>query len=160
MTNYFLPLSESLPSEDNEVAPPPLTAHLPTIRSANGPYGLTLAELVRISEQVHGEFQRIENRTWTVETTVIELMKQVGDLSRRFLTYEGYYLADRSQHPAYQTDVENIGNELADILHSVFLLSAHYGVDLERAVVTAHQGERAYMEGQRYDGMVGEGHEL
>ena len=41
------------------------------------------------------EFERVEQRPWGIEGAMIELSKQVGDLSKRVMTAEKYYLRSR-----------------------------------------------------------------
>ncbi|MFT3855001.1 MAG: hypothetical protein QM733_20040 [Ilumatobacteraceae bacterium] len=62
----------------------------------------TLTQLIDINRAVAAAFDERERKAWTVETLMIELSKQVGDLARAVLTTEGYYLADRDGSAAYQ----------------------------------------------------------
>ena len=109
----------------------------------DNPY--TFPELIAMTRQVIAAFEQVEQRPWTVEVTLIELMKQVGDLSRRILTFEQYYLADRSARPDYQTSVEDIGDELADILYCLIRIAEHYHIDLEAAHIQARRQEMRYL---------------
>lgn len=104
----------------------------------------TFQELIAMTRQVIAAFEQVEQRPWSIEVTMIELMKQVGDLSRRVLTYEQYYLSDRSTRPEYQTSVEGIGDELADILYCVIRIAEHYHIDLEQAHIQARRQEMRY----------------
>ena len=45
----------------------------------------TFAELVAVTRQVAAAFDTVDRRPWTVEVIVLELAKQVGDLTRRIL---------------------------------------------------------------------------
>ena len=56
---------------------------------------------------------------------MIELMKQVGDLSKHVMMIEKYYLPARQTDPAYITTTENIGDELADIFYCLIRLADH-----------------------------------
>ena len=105
----------------------------------------TFRDLIDVTRTVVREFDAVERRPWTVETVMIELMKQVGDLSRRVLTMEQYYLADRDRRPEYETSASEIGDELADILYCVIRIAARYDVDLEHAFLEARRGELAYL---------------
>jgi len=95
-----------------------------------------------MSRTVARAFDRAERRQWDIETRVLELAKQFGDLARQVLVVEGYYLADRDNDPSYSVD---IGDELADILHAVFRIADHYDIDLEAAHVAARRREMAYL---------------
>ena len=78
------------------------------------------------------EFKKREQKEWGAEGSMIELMKQVGDLSRCVMMYEKYYLKDRELDPKYKTIKENIGDELYDIFFMTLRLADHYGIDLEQ----------------------------
>ncbi len=104
----------------------------------------TFQEMVSHTREAIAAFERVERRPWTVETSLIELSKQVGDLAKRVLTFERYYLPDRDRHPAYATTVDDIGNELADILYSIIRISLYYEIDLEEAHIEARRNELGY----------------
>jgi NTP pyrophosphatase (non-canonical NTP hydrolase) len=86
-------------------------------------------------------FDAVERRPWTVEVTLIELMKQVGDLSKHVMVQERYYLSDRDADPGYVTSTRDIADELADILYCVMRIADHYGVDLVQAHMEARRAE-------------------
>lgn len=104
----------------------------------------TFQDLIDITRKVIAAFDRIERRPWTIETTTIELMKQVGDLARRIMTQEQYYLPDRDQRPEYLTSEDDIGDELADILYCLIRIAEHYHIDLEVAHLRARRAELRY----------------
>jgi NTP pyrophosphatase (non-canonical NTP hydrolase) len=101
----------------------------------------TFVELVAINRAVAAAFDKAERRPWSIEVTTVELAKQVGDLSRRILSAEGYYLPDRDRRPEYAGQIEDIGDELADILYCLIRISDHYGIDLEGAHLRARRDE-------------------
>lgn len=103
-------------------------------------------EVLELSRKVEREFQLIENKPWTVETQVIELSKQVGDLCKVVLNGEGYYLLDRKEKRGYIADKENIANELADIFHQLIKISDYYDIDLLKAHIEAREGEERYIK--------------
>jgi NTP pyrophosphatase (non-canonical NTP hydrolase) len=103
--------------------------------------GYTLADLIEINQSVATAFDKRERRPWGVETLVLELSKQVGDLARAVLTTENYYLADRDKHPAYGRGTSRIADELADILYCVIRLADHYEIDLEQVHLSAREAE-------------------
>lgn len=76
-------------------------------------------------------FQKIEGKSWGVEGAVIELAKQVGDLSALVMNQEGYYFADRDKlSDKYDSSKDNIADELADIMFAVVRIADHYDIDL------------------------------
>jgi NTP pyrophosphatase (non-canonical NTP hydrolase) len=76
-------------------------------------------------------FQKIEGKPWGVEGAVIELAKQVGQLSALIMNREGYYYAEREKESNnYEGSNENIADELADIMLAVVRIADHYGIDL------------------------------
>ena len=102
-------------------------------------------DLIDMTCKVITAFDRVEQRPWTIEVTMVELMKQVGDLAQHIMMKEQYYLADRAEHPNYKTDDSNIGDELADILHGVIRIAEHYRIDLETAHIQARRNEMKYV---------------
>jgi NTP pyrophosphatase (non-canonical NTP hydrolase) len=107
--------------------------------------GYTLADLIEINRTVATAFDERERRPWGVETLVMELSKQVGDLARAVLTTENYYLADRDKDPKYCGGASRIANELADILYCLIRLADHYEIDLEEAHLSARRAEWSYL---------------
>lgn len=104
----------------------------------------TFRDLIGMARKVIAAFDRVERRPWTIEATTIELTKQVGDLARRIMTQEQYYLPDRDQRPDYRASVDDIGDELADILYCVIRIAEHYRIDLEAAHIRARRAELRY----------------
>lgn len=105
----------------------------------------TFQELLEITDEVIAAFDAVEQRPWTIEVTMIELMKQVGDLSKHVLMHERYYLADRAANPDYATSLSAVGDELADILYCVIRIARHYQIDLEVAQLHARRKELQYL---------------
>jgi NTP pyrophosphatase (non-canonical NTP hydrolase) len=93
--------------------------------------GHTFQEIVEKSLEVNRAFVEVEKRDWGVEGSMMELSKQVGDLAKRVMSYEGYYMAGRDSAPEYQTSKEKIADELSDILFVIIRLADIYGIDLE-----------------------------
>ena len=106
----------------------------------------TFREVVNKTREIIKRFEKIENKPWGVDGTMIELSKQVGDLSALIMMQEGYYPANRDQdHPRYQTSKEKIGDELADILMMLIRLADIYQIDLEAAHFEALQDSDKYL---------------
>jgi NTP pyrophosphatase (non-canonical NTP hydrolase) len=101
----------------------------------------TFQDLVEITILVIRAFDAAEQRPWPIGATMIELMKQTGDLARHVMTAERYYLSDREQDPDYRTTTEDIGDELADVLYCLIRIAEHYHVDLEQAHLQARRKE-------------------
>lgn len=94
---------------------------------------LTFEEIIEKTKVVLDAFKKVEKRKWGAEGATIELMKQVGELSRLVMVTEGYYLAARDTNLEYQASKEKIADELADILLMIIRLAIHYEIDLENA---------------------------
>lgn len=76
-------------------------------------------------------FQKIEGKPWGVEGAVIELAKQVGQLSSLVMNREGYYFSDREKLDSkYTATNDAIADELADIMFAVVRIADHYDIDL------------------------------
>lgn len=79
-------------------------------------------------------FQKIEGKVWGVEGAVIELAKQVGQLSALVMNREGYYYAERDkENDTYKSSNDTIADELADIMFAVVRIADYYGIDLVAA---------------------------
>lgn len=76
-------------------------------------------------------FQKIEGREWGIEGAVIELTKQVGQLSALIMNREGCYYSEREKEGvAHEATNDNIADELADIMFAVVRISEYYNIDL------------------------------
>src|SRR6266705_5750215 len=96
----------------------------------DGKYGVmrrerTFQELIDITRKVIHAFEHVEQRPWTIEVTMIELMKQIGDLSKHIMMMEKYYLPDRATDPAYMTTTDDSSDELADVLYCLIRIEEH-----------------------------------
>lgn len=106
---------------------------------------ITFEELFQMSRAIINGFEKVENKTWNIEAMLIELMKQVGDLSRRVLMFEKYYPSNREKFAHYRTTKNHIADELADIMLNIIRIADYYGIDLKRAQVTARKNELKYL---------------
>jgi NTP pyrophosphatase (non-canonical NTP hydrolase) len=95
---------------------------------------ITFKELIQKTNEVIRAFEKVEQRPWGIEGSMIELSKQVGELSKNVMMLEHYYLTDRDNNPNYsKASKDEIGNELSDILFMIIRIANHYHIDLERA---------------------------
>ncbi|HEY7349378.1 MAG TPA: MazG-like family protein [Ktedonobacterales bacterium] len=102
-------------------------------------------ELIDMTRTVIAAFAAAEQRPWTIEATMIELMKQAGDLSKHVMMAERYYLPDRAGDPSYATTKDDIADELADIFYCLIRIAEHYHIDLEQAHLQARRNEMRYL---------------
>lgn len=102
-------------------------------------------DMLALTRRVIAAFDRVEQRPWSVETDVVELAKQVGDLARHVMMAERYYLPDRSPDPRYGADRDVIGDELADILYCLIRIADRYEIDLAQAHLKARRAELSYL---------------
>lgn len=92
-------------------------------------------------------FEKIEGRPWGVEGALIELAKQVGDLSALVMTKEGYYFNDREQYSdKYSKNTDDIADELADITFAVTRIAKHYNIDVMAATKKATQEDERWFK--------------
>ena len=101
----------------------------------------TFQELIEITKKVFKEFDKVEQRKWNIEATMVELVKQVGDLAKHVMMFEKYYMKKRENDPKYKTTKEDIADELADILYCLIRIAEHYGINLEEAHLKARRNE-------------------
>ena len=101
----------------------------------------TFREMQDMYREVVKRFRKIELQEWKAEGTMIELSKQVGELSKQVMLKEKYY--------AYTDDTAvvnaKLGNEMADVIAQVMRLSDYYGIDLEQAFIAAREDENQYL---------------
>lgn len=94
-------------------------------------------------------FQKIEGKKWGAEGAVIELTKQVGQLSALVMAQEKYYFPDRGEIDAkYLASKEALADELADIIAAVVRIADNYEIDLEAANMKARQVEDEFLKGR------------
>jgi NTP pyrophosphatase (non-canonical NTP hydrolase) len=91
-------------------------------------------------------FEKIEGKPWGVEGSMIELAKQVGELSKLVMVQEGYYFPERAQEAKYTASKEQIGDELADILYAIVRIAKHYDIDLAAVDIAARKQEDEYLK--------------
>lgn len=108
---------------------------------------MTFKESIKLAEDIIARFEKIEGRKWGAEGSLIELQKQVGDLSKLIMVHEKYYFSDRSRlDNQYEADKEKIADELADIFYAIIRLAKHYDIDLEKAHINARQDEDLFLK--------------
>ena len=94
-------------------------------------------------------FEKIEGKPWGVEGAVIELAKQVGQLSALIMNREGYYYPGREKEDdSYDSTTENIADELADIMFAVVRIADHYSIDLVATNVKTRADEDVFLKGK------------
>lgn len=97
---------------------------------------LTMQAAIELYRDVYRRFEKVEGRPWGVEGAMIELAKQVGDLSKLVMVEEGYYFPNR-----YESSTELVGDELADIFAAIIRIADYYQIDLVEAHIKAREAE-------------------
>lgn len=124
----YIALAESLASPDN-----PLVSQKNT------------TDIIKYSQVISKLFSEIQNRDWTIDVVALELTKQVGDLTRRLLTREGYYHNHRHSEQSYTGTNAAIADELADIFLGIVRVAEHYKIDLHREIISSRDHELKYI---------------
>lgn len=107
----------------------------------------TFQEAVDQARKIIKRFEKIEGKPWKVEGSMIELQKQLGQLSALVMMQEQYYPLDRDKdNPQYQTSKAKIGDELADILFMIIRIADLYEIDLEKAHYDALEEAGNYLK--------------
>ncbi len=110
---------------------------------------LTFQEHIEQIRSSVSRFQKIEGKDWGVEGSLIELTKQVGQLSALVMVQEKYYFPDRGESdPKYAVSKEALADELADIMFALVRIADHYDIDLEEANLKARQIEDKFLKEQ------------
>ena len=103
-------------------------------------------EIVDITTALIKRFEEIEQKEWGIDGSMIELMKQVGQLSSLVMMQEKYYSKDRDlDDPKYQTSKEKIADELSDLLFMVIRIADLYQIDLEDAHLKALESAENFL---------------
>lgn len=107
----------------------------------------TFKDAIEATKKNIARFEKIEGRPWGVEAAVIELSKQVGQLSALVMNREGYYFPDREKlNDNYAAGDDRIADELVDIMFAVVRIAEHYGVDLVDASAKTRQMEDTFLK--------------
>lgn len=92
-------------------------------------------------------FEKIEGRPWGIEGAVIELAKQVGQLSALVMSREGYYFSHREElDEKYVATDDKIADELADIMFAVVRIADHYKIDLVSTNIKTRRDEDEFLK--------------
>lgn len=91
-------------------------------------------ELVEQTREMISQFQKIEQKTWGVEGAMIELSKQVGELSKHVMIQEKYYLKSRENQSEYKTTRQKIADELFDIWFCLIRIADYYKLNFEQTI--------------------------
>lgn len=78
---------------------------------------------------------------------MIELAKQVGQLSALVMNRENYYFSERERlDPKYIATDDKIADELADIMFAVVRIAEHYDVDLVAVNAKTRKAEDKFLK--------------
>jgi NTP pyrophosphatase (non-canonical NTP hydrolase) len=89
----------------------------------------TIQKIVDATRQLQERFQEVENRSWTIETYVMELLAEAGTLADSIVIQEGYRLLRPNQ-------TIDLRDDIADVLFVLIMIANHYGVSLEDAYIS------------------------
>ena len=109
----------------------------------------TLGDAINETRKSIERFKKIEGKPWGVEGAVIELVKQVGELSSLVVNKEGYYYNGREkENSKYNSTKENIADELADIMFAVVRIADYYAIDLVATNAATRLDEDKFLKKQ------------
>ena len=78
---------------------------------------------------------------------MIELSKQVGELSSLIMVNEKYYFPNRNNdNQKYLSSKDKIADELADIFYAVIRIARHYSINFEDAHIMARNEEDKFLK--------------
>jgi uncharacterized protein YabN with tetrapyrrole methylase and pyrophosphatase domain len=105
------------------------------------------SDAIKATQQNIARFEKIEGKPWGVEGAVIELAKQVGQLSALVMNREGYYFSEREKLSSnYDSTNDNIADELVDIMFAVVRIASHYNINLVDASAEVRQSEDKFLK--------------
>ena len=112
---------------------------------------MSFNEALELAKKIIKRFEKIENRPWGVEGSIIELSKQVRELSKLVMVYEKYYFQNKDKPDnKYPVSKEKIGDELADILYAIIRIAEHYNIDLLEAHIKAREEEDKFLKSKGF----------
>ncbi len=88
--------------------------------------GTTIQEIVDETRQLKNRLREKENRSWTIETCVMELLAEAGTLADYVVIQEGYRLLRPNQ-------MIDLKDAIADVLFVLIMIADHYDISLEEA---------------------------
>jgi uncharacterized protein YabN with tetrapyrrole methylase and pyrophosphatase domain len=91
-------------------------------------------ELLQQTRSMITQFKNVEQKPWGIEGSMMELSKQVGDLSKRVMVAEKYYLKSRDNNSQYIKSKNEIADELFDIWFCLVRIADYYEIDLEKSI--------------------------
>jgi uncharacterized protein YabN with tetrapyrrole methylase and pyrophosphatase domain len=91
-------------------------------------------QLVQQTRKMIFEYQKVEQKSWGIEGSMIELSKQVGDLSKRVMVAEKYYLKSRESNTEFKATGKEIADELFDIWFCLVRIADYYKIDFEKQI--------------------------
>lgn len=98
---------------------------------------MSFYEAINLYREVYKRFEKVENKPWGINGAMIELSKQVCDLSACVMKKENYY----AQREIPKDIDDKIGNELADIFGQIIRIADYYNIDLLEAHRNAREDE-------------------
>ena len=106
---------------------------------------MEFSETLDMYRNIVKRFTKIEGKPWGVEGGMMELSKQVGELSKCVMLQENYYCFP-AENP--EENLIKIGNELADVFGQIIRISDYYNIDLLEAHIAAREDEDNYLKGK------------
>lgn len=98
---------------------------------------MSFYEAVDLYREVYKRYEKVEGKPWGINGAMIELAKQVGDLSACVMKKENYY----AQCEIPKDIDDKIGNELADIFGQIIRIADYYNINLLEAHKKAREDE-------------------
>jgi NTP pyrophosphatase (non-canonical NTP hydrolase) len=102
-------------------------------------------EAIKLAEELMERFKKIEGKPWTIETSMLELEKQVGHLAHEIIVTEKYYPKVMQKE---SIDKEKLEDEIGDILFSLIRIAKHYNIDLEQAHINTSKCTDEFLKKQ------------
>ncbi len=107
----------------------------------------TFKEMIKTIESYNKKYEKLGGKPWGINGAMIELSKQVGDLSKLVMMYEKYYFPGRDKYDKqYQTNKKKIGDELSDVLFAIVIIAKHYKIDLIEAYNAARKEDDKFLK--------------
>ncbi len=108
---------------------------------------ITIHEIMEKTTGLQKLFRKIENKPWTIDTFIIELLAEAGTLADSIMIKEGYRNLRTGQKPI---DLED---DICDILFVLFMIADYYEINIGNSYLSMIASTRSKLEAKLKDNL-------
>lgn len=103
---------------------------------------ITIKELFKKTVELQKLFSQLEEKPWTIDTFVIELLAEAGTLADSIMIQEGYR---KLRHGQEEIDLED---DICDILFVLIMIANYYRIDIGKSYLSMVNSTQKKLEDQ------------